>query len=213
MDIDVETQLSAVERAVSFHERDGQPARAATLSRIFDTTLENLWDAITSQERIPRWFLPVSGDLKSGGRYQLEGNAGGLIARCVNLSHFALTWEFGGDVSWVEVNCSSQETNRAHLTLTHTACLSKHWDLYGPGAVGVGWEMAFLGLSLHIAAPAEPMPDEAEFAASAEGKAIIAGSSNKWAQASVAAGTESDAARHAANLTTAFYTGESAETN
>ena len=55
------------------------------------------------------------------------------------------------------------------------------------------------------------MPDAAEFAASAEGRAFIAGSSNEWAQASVEAGTEPAAAQRAADLTTAFYTGESAE--
>ena len=145
MNLDVEINLSAVERSVSSLERDGQPARAVTISRIFDTTLENLWDAVTSQERIPRWSLPVSGDLKAGGRYQLEGNAGGIITQCISLSHFALTWEFGGDVSWVEVNCSSQETNRARLTVIHTAHLSGHWEMYGPGAVGVGWGVGLPG--------------------------------------------------------------------
>ena len=25
----------------------------------------------------PRWFLPISGELRLGGRYQLTGNAGG----------------------------------------------------------------------------------------------------------------------------------------
>ena len=54
---------------------------------------------MTNGERIPRWFLPVSGELGPGGRYQLEGNAGGVITVCERQSHFALTWEFVGDVS------------------------------------------------------------------------------------------------------------------
>ena len=41
-----------------------------------------MWDAVTSAERIPRWFLPISGDLRLGGRYQLEGNAGGEVLEC-----------------------------------------------------------------------------------------------------------------------------------
>ena len=135
MDFDVETQLAAVERSVASLAREGQPARSVTLSRSFATTVENLWDAITSAERIPRWFLPVSGDLKLGGRYQLEGNAGGLIAKCQPLSHFTLTWEFAGDVSWVDVSCSSDVTGNTRLTLTHTTHLSEHWNQYGPGAV------------------------------------------------------------------------------
>ena len=64
MDFDVEGHLGAVKRSVASLERDGQPARAVVLSREYATTVEDLWDALTSGERIPRWFLPISGDLE-----------------------------------------------------------------------------------------------------------------------------------------------------
>ena len=212
MHIDFQSHLNAVQRSVSSLERDGQPARAVTLSRSYGTTVEDLWDALTDRERIPRWSsLPVSGNLEPGGRYQLEGNAGGVITECQRLSHFALTWEFAGDVSWVEVSISDAGDSRARLALTHTALLSEHWDEYGPGATGVGWELGLMGLAIHVADPDEPMPDEAAFATSTEGRAFIAGSSEGWAQAAVAAGEEPGAARAAATRTTAFYTGESPE--
>ena len=211
MNFDVEGHLGAVERSVASLERDGQPARAVTLSRGYATTVGDLWDAVTSGERIPRWFLPISGDLKLGGRYQLEGNAGGVITTCERPSRLALTWEFGGDVSWVEVRLSNDGAGRARLTLTHTALLSERWREYGPGAVGVGWEMGLLGLALHIDQPAAPKPDEAEFAASRDGKALLTGSSEGWGRAAVATGEDPDAAGAAARRTTAFYTGESAE--
>ena len=211
MGFDVEGQLGAVERSVSSLARDGHPARAVTLSRSYATTLADLWDAATNGARIPRWFLPISGDLVLGGRYQLEGNAGGVITACEPRSDFALTWEFGGDVSWVEVRLRDDGAGRARLTLTHRARLSEHWDTYGPGAVGVGWEMGLMGLAMHLAQPAAPKPDEAAFATSPEGKAFIAGSSEAWGAAAVAAGTDPGVARAAAARTTAFYTGESAE--
>ena len=211
MDFNVEGHLSAVERSLSLLERDGQPARAVTLSRSYATTVEDLWDAVTNGERIPRWFLPVSGELELGGRYQLEGNAGGVITACERASHLALTWEFGEDLSWVEVRFSDNGTGRARLTLTHTAHLSEHWGEYGPGAVGVGWELGLLGLALHLTQPNEPKPEEAAFATSRDGKAFITGSSEGWGQAAIAVGTDSDAARAAAKRTTMFYTGESAE--
>ena len=208
MDFDFDSHLSAVERSVSSPEREGRPARTVTLSRIYATTVEDLWDAMTNPERIPRWFLPVSGDLEQGGRYQLEGNAGGRITECEPLSHFALTWEFGDDVSWVKVSVSEDGGDRAQITLTHTAYHSEHWDVYGPGATGVGWELGLVGLALHIAQPDDPMPDEAEFATSPEGRAFIKGSSDGWGRAATASGTESATARAAADRTTAFYTGE-----
>ena len=211
MDFDVESHLGDVERSVSSLERDGQPARAVTLSRSYATTVEDLWDAVTNSERIPRWFLPISGKLEPGGRYQLEGNAGGVITACERLAHFALTWEFGEDVSWVEVRISDDGAGRARLTLTHTAHLSEHWGEYGSGAVGVGWELGLMGLATHLTQPTEPKPDEAAFATSPDGKSFITGSSEKWGRAAVAAGTEPDAARAAARRTTAFYTGESTE--
>ncbi len=210
MNFDIESYLGAVERWVSLLERDGQSAGAVTLSRIYSTTVEELWDAVTNGERIPRWFLPISGELELGSRYQLEGNAGGLITACETRSHVALTWEFGEDVSWVEVRFSDKGSGRARLTLTHTAHLSEHWHNYGPGATGVGWEMGLLGLALHLAQPKEPKPDEVAFATSPDGKAFITGSSEKWGQAAVAAGTDAEAAGAAAARTTAFYTGESA---
>ena len=207
MKFDVDNHLGAVERSVSWLERDGQSASAVTLSRSFATTVDDLWDAVTNGERIPRWFSPVSGDLQLGGRYQLEGNAGGTITACEPPSHFALTWEFYG-TSWVEVRVADGGDGGARLTLSHIAHLSDHWDQYGPGAAGVGWEMGLLGLALHIAQPDAPKPDEAAFAASPDGKAFITGSSEGWEQAAVAAGTDPETAHAAATRTTAFYTGE-----
>ena len=211
MSIDSQSHLSAMQRFVTPLERDGQPAFAVTMSRSFETSVEDLWDAVTNAERIPLWFLPVSGDLRLGGGYQLEGNADGTITACEALSHFALTWEFGGDVSWVEVQISVPRAGRAWLMLSHIQRHSEHWDTYGPGATGVGWELGFLGLALHIAQQDEPMSDEEEFAASPEGSAFIVGSSAAWGRAAVEAGADAEAADAAARRTAAFYTGETEE--
>lgn len=208
MNFDVPGHLGAVERSVSSLERDGQPARAVILSRSFATTLEDLWDAVTNGERIPRWFLPISGELELGGRYQFEGNAGGVITACEPPSRVRVTWEFGEFANWVEVGCSNDESGRARLTVTHTALLSEHWDQYGPSATGVGWEMGLIGLALHLADPDAAKPDAIEFATSPDGRALMAGSSEAWGEAAIVAGADPDAARAAAQRTTAFYTGE-----
>ena len=81
MEIDVARVLGLVTRAVRNFEKDGKPASAVTLTRLYDTSVDDLWDALTSRERIARWFLPVEGDLQLGGKYQLKGNAGGTV-RC-----------------------------------------------------------------------------------------------------------------------------------
>ncbi len=210
MNFDFESHLGAAERSVSLIERDGRPSSAVTISRRFTATVGDLWDAITNGDRIPRWAMPISGDLELGGRYQLEANAGGTITECEPLSHFSLTWEFAGDVSWVDMRVMDEGAGCVQLSVTHTAYLSPHWDEYGPGAVGVGWESALAGLALHLEHPNEPKPDEMEFVTSPEGKAFITGSSEAWGEAAIAAGTDPDAAGAAARSTTAFYTGEPA---
>lgn len=177
MEFDTEGHLDAVERSVSLLRRDGKAASAVVLSRAYPTTVEDLWDALTNAERIPKWFLPISGELELGGRYQFEGNAGGVITACKPPALLAITWEFGGDVSWVEVRCSGTGAGLVKLALTHVSHLSADWSEYGPGAVGVGWEMGLMGLAIYLARPTDPQLDEAAFSASADGKAFITGSS------------------------------------
>ena len=80
--IDVAHEISSVDRRVGSRTLEAGEARTLTVSRIYDTPPEDLWDACTDPERIARWFLPISGDLRPGGRYELEGNASGTIERC-----------------------------------------------------------------------------------------------------------------------------------
>ena len=149
----------------------------------------------------------MSADLIPGVRNQLEGNAGGVITACERLSHFTLTWEFAEGVSWVEVRVSDDGDGRARLALTPTSLLLEHSGEYGPGPTGVGWELGLKGLAIHLAQQNEPIPDEAAFAMSPNGKAFIAGSSEGWAQAAVAAGDDPGATRAAAMPTSPLYTG------
>ncbi len=68
-----------------------------------------------------------------------------------------------------------------------------------------------MGLAIHLTHPTEAKLDAVSLATSPDGRAFIAGSSERWRQAAVAGGTDRDAARAAARLTTAFDTGDSAE--
>ena len=208
MSLDVETHLGAVGRSVAELERGGRPAGAVTLARTFPVTIADVWDAVTNAKRLAHWFGPISGELRLGGRYQLEGNAGGAITLCERPSRLELTWEFGDDLSWVDVRLAEDGEGCSRLTLTHTAYLSEHWDTYGPGATGVGWELGLLGLCLHLTRPEEPKLDETALVSSADGRAFINGSAEQWGEAAAAAGLDAAAARAAARRTARFYTGE-----
>lgn len=199
-------------RLVENREHEGKPALVVVAARTYDTTIEDLWDALTSPERIPRWFLPIEGELRLGGRYQLRGNAGGTITRCDPPEAFDLTWEMGGGVSWVNVRLAP-DGEGAKVTLEHIALRDdigkEHLEQYGPGAVGIGWDLGFYGLGLHIASGGEPVDHDAAHAwlASDEGKAFVRASGEAWGAAHAASGEDSNEARAKAERTIAAYTG------
>src|SRR5437016_8338188 len=142
--IDVKHQISEVRREVGSKVLEAGEARVITVSQAYEGSLDDVWDACTNPERIARWFLPVSGDLRLRGRYQLQGNAGGTIERCDPPNSFAATWEYGGDVSWIEVRLTGEPGGGTRLQLQHTARVDdQRWAEFGPGAVGVGWDLGF----------------------------------------------------------------------
>lgn len=171
--------------------------------------LADVWDACTSPERIPRWFLPVNRQLREGGRYQLAGNAGGTITRCDPPHGFDATWEMGGGTSWIELRLADEGNGQTLFQLHHIALANdERWAQFGPGAVGVGWGSGLIGLYLHLTTRQALEPAEvAEWSASEDGRTFLAAASDAWYEASVASGTSPAAARSAADRTTAFYTG------
>lgn len=201
-------------RRVENREFEGKPAVVVVAARSFDTTVEDLWEAISTRERLQRWFLPVEGELKVGGRYQLVGNAAGTITRCDPPEALDVTWEFGGGMSWVNVRLAAEDAGqRARLTLEHIAHRDgigeEHLQQYGPGAGGVGWDLAFHGLGKHFENPdlaLDPAAFEA-WAGSEEGKQFMRACAEAWGEADAASGTDPAEAKARAERTHAFYTG------
>lgn len=203
-------------RRVEHREYQGKAAVVAVATRSYDTTVEDLWDAITTPERLARWFLAVEGDLKLGGRYQLKGNAGGTITRCDPPTALDLTWEFGGGTSWVNLRLAVDgegEDQKARLTLEHIAHKDgigeEHLKRFGPGAVGVGWDLGLRGLAQHLLDPSATLDHEAAEAwtLSSEGKAFVRQCGEGWGRADAEAGEDPEEARSKAERTIAFYTG------
>jgi uncharacterized protein YndB with AHSA1/START domain len=199
-------------RRVDNREYLGQPAIVAIAARSYDTTAEDLWNAVTTPARLARWFGKVDGDLKLGGRYHITGNASGTITRCDAPRALDLTWEFGGGTSWVTLRLEPQGS-KARLTLEHIAHRGgigeEHLKQYGPGAVGIGWDLSLHGLQLHLSDPGHFRDHEAAEAwtQTDEGKAFMRGSGEAWGQAHAASGEDPAEARAKAQRTIAAYTG------
>jgi uncharacterized protein YndB with AHSA1/START domain len=202
---DVTHEISSVDRRIGSRTLEAGEARVLTIARVYDTPPEDLWDACTNPERLPRWFAPVSGDLRQGGRYAFEGNASGSIEHCEPPHRLDATWEYGGQTSWVELRLSAEPGGGTRLALEHIAHVDDElWSQFGPGAVGVGWDQGVVALALHLAGT----PDRAAVDAwleSGAGRDFTRRSSEGWAEASIAAGTDAGEARAAAGRTTEFY--------
>lgn len=211
--MDYNNTLGVEFREVKDATYDDQPARVASGARTYATDPDDVWDALTNVERIPRWFLPISGDLKLGGRYQLKGNAGGEITRCDPSEALDVTWEYGGNVSWVTVRLR-RDGEGTRLTLEHIMLKDEaseaHWEQFGPGATGIGWDLSFLGLALHLDSGGDAIDREAidAWMVSDAGKGFMRDCAEAWGEAHIAAGEVPKVARAMAQRTANAYAGE-----
>lgn len=193
--------------------KTGGAAQQVVLERAFDTDAADLWNACTSEERLARWFEPVRGDLTLGGRYTLTGSGTeGEILRCESPRHMAITWEYQGAVSHVEVDLIPATRARTVLRLTHHCPPDDHWETYGPAATGVGWEGALRALSLYLAGDPRSAPEALqEFPGTSEGQELTRRASAAWGLADQDAGTAASTAEARARRTAAFYLGMQGE--
>lgn len=195
-----------VTRWVEKRKKHGKDAYATILESHYDTDIDDLWDALTNKERLPRWFAPVEGEFKLNGEFQIQGNAHGKVISCDEGRGFELTWEYGEDVSWVKIELS-KEGGKTCLKLEHLAYSEgEHFDTYGPGATGVGWDLFLIGLRQYVNTNKDV--DGMAYMISAEGRNAIVSSARYWGQATITAGFDPDKSLTAANNTEKFYLGE-----
>ena len=209
--MDIQAQIDSVDRALATGERDGAPTYVQTIAQTYRAPIDDVWDALTSVERIPRWFLPISGDLRLGGRYDIEGNASGTVESCDAPTSFGVTWEYGGGITWLTVRLSEVDAEQTRVELEHVARSDdlppEMWEQFGPGATGVGWDSTLLGLAQHLTT-GEVRPDNsAEWLQTEEGVGFMRLSADRWAEAHIQSGADVATARAAADTTFAAYTG------
>ena len=201
---DIIGRIEAVRRDVG----QSGDARTLVIERSYDTTREDVWEALTDPERLPRWFMPVSGDLKLGGKYQIEGNAGGEILECEPPQRFKISWIYGDPtaLSEVEVRLTADAEDRTTLTLEHIAEVPEEfWSVYGPGATGVGWDLSLYGLELHLAGKDFTDEERAGFDSLPETREFLTRSSQAWGEVYRGSGATEAEAAAATEATTKFY--------
>jgi uncharacterized protein YndB with AHSA1/START domain len=207
--VDFLDAIKATTREVGRQNLPEGPARSVVLRRGFPAPADDVWAALTDPARIGGWFLPLTGDLRVGGLYQIEGNAGGRILRCERPTELVVTWIFGADIatttgSELHATLSPEPDGGTELLLRHVAVVDPAlWAEYGPGATGVGWDLAFLGLGLHLAGTS--LDDAEGWEESPEAQAFLVASAESWGAAQLADGAGPDEVHASVANTIAFY--------
>jgi uncharacterized protein YndB with AHSA1/START domain len=201
---DITSQIDTIRRTIGSRPIPAGDGRSVVLRRSYDAPVEDVWDACTDPGRLKRWFLPVSGDLRAGGSFQIEGNAGGQIVRCEPPSLLAVTWVYGNNpADQVELRLSRGAGGTTELELEHASAPGTADSLAG---VGVGWDLTLLGLAMHLRG--ETVDPTAWEHSPATGELVVS-STRAWGAALEAAGVATAAeAAGIVERTIAFYAPE-----
>jgi uncharacterized protein YndB with AHSA1/START domain len=185
--IDIASQLKAIHRQVEQQlPADGSGERVSVLLRRgYDAPIDDVWDAVTQPDRIKRWLMPISGELRVGGSFQLEGNAGGEILTCEPPRLLKVT--FGAPTSIVEVRLTPDGDGDTVLELEHTVPIEIAQSGAGALYVGPGWDGALLGLGLFLRG--EAVGDPVAAANSPEAQEFSKQSVHAWAEVVKDSGT------------------------
>jgi uncharacterized protein YndB with AHSA1/START domain len=185
--IDIASQLNAIHREVKQQPAaDGAGERVGVLlRRNYDAPIGEVWAAVTQPERIERWLLPISGELRVGGTFQLEGNAGGEILTCEPPHLLRAT--FGDPNSIVELRLIPQGDSDTLLELEHTVPIEMAQSGAGALYVGPGWDGALLGLGRFLRG--EAIGDPVAAANSPQAREFSKQSVSAWAEVVEDSGT------------------------
>jgi uncharacterized protein YndB with AHSA1/START domain len=207
---DVLDELAAAHRTMGTGSLPAGEAYTIEVRRRFDAQVDDVWDAITSPERLSRWLKPITGDLQVGGTFEFDGGEHGDILRCEPPRLLRVSWLFGPDAdAWpgtseVQVRLTPGPTGDTEFELVHAAAVGEPmFPTYGPGAGGVGWDLHILALARFLADD-EPLEHE-EFQTSPAGREFSQRSAAAWGEAHLAACGEPGQVAAAVEATTQFY--------
>jgi uncharacterized protein YndB with AHSA1/START domain len=128
-------------------------ARVAVFHRTYPTSIEDLWDACTNPERLSRWYVPVTGDLRLGGEFEQVNMGSGIIVACEPPRHFTLS--LAGGVDEIDVRLRhTDDPDVTTLELQHATTCDSHeigGQLYDAiFCMGGGYYPRLLALELHL---------------------------------------------------------------
>lgn len=117
---------------------------------VYDTAIDDLWEACTTPERLARWLAEVTGDLRVGGTVQAaftsSWTGSGRVETCDRPHHLLLTMEPGTDDETVIEAWLTEDGARTRLVVEERGLPLD--DLH---AYGAGWQAHLEDLARSLA--------------------------------------------------------------
>lgn len=130
---------------------------AVRVEQVYDTDIDDLWEACTTPERLARWLAQVSGDLRPGGTVEMTFTSTwtgpAVVEACDPPHHLLLTTEPGTEDEGEIEAWLSEEDGRARLVIEERGLPIEHLPFHG-----AGWQahLEDLGRSLAVGGSAHP---------------------------------------------------------
>jgi uncharacterized protein YndB with AHSA1/START domain len=110
---------------------------AVRVEDVYDTDIDDLWEACTNPERLARWIAQVSGDLRAGGSihaiFTSTWTGPGRIDVCEKPHHLLLTTEPGTqDEAQIEA-WLTEEGTKTRLVVEERGLPLERLHFYGAG--------------------------------------------------------------------------------
>lgn len=135
----------------TLHRLDGDRG-AVRVEDVYDTDVDDLWEACTDPGRLARWIADVSGDLVVGGSFTARFTSGwegsGRVDVCERPRRLLVT-------TWEDESPEQESTLEATLTAveggTRLVIVERGVPLDQLAAYGAGWQVHAEDLAAHVA--------------------------------------------------------------
>jgi uncharacterized protein YndB with AHSA1/START domain len=135
-----------------------EPGLLLEFHEVYDTDPDDLWQAVTSPDRLARWMAAYRGDFRLGGHWQALDTDGavycdGEVTACDRPHGFTTTWTVVGEPPSLLTVVLEPDGERTRLHL-------RHEHVTQPG-YGPGWHAYLEALAGHLAQPEAPRDRDA----------------------------------------------------
>jgi uncharacterized protein YndB with AHSA1/START domain len=139
--------------------KDGERYRLV-YTEVYATDPDDLWEALTTPERLARWMAVYTGDLRLGGTWEVASDGDGpwgrgTVTACDAPHGFTTTWQAEQEDPTELVVCLEPVDAGTRLVLEHDGVRSIFY--------GAGWQTYLEQLIVHIDDPAAPARTEEDW--------------------------------------------------